>query len=139
MSPAAMTAGPLSEAQREALAAALRTHTARLRGEISAALRQSGEEEAIRLANHLEDTDDEAVADLETAIEIAALERDVKELREMEAATARLKRSDFGLCADCGEAIAFERLLATPAATRCVPCQARRERERGDDRTTPTL
>ena len=134
-----MTAGPLSPAQREELAGAIRAHIARLREEISTALRQSGDDEAVRLANHLEETDDDAVADLETAIEVAALEREVRELRAMEAAAARLKTPDFGVCADCGAAIPFARLQAAPAATRCVPCQARREHERGADHPSHTL
>ncbi|MDA0226302.1 MAG: TraR/DksA C4-type zinc finger protein, partial [Proteobacteria bacterium] len=121
----------LSPARRAALAKVIRARIRALRDEISAALRQSGDSEASRLANHLEETDDEAVADLETAIEVAALEREVRELRAMEAAAARVQTPDYGRCEDCSADIPFERLQVAAAATRCVPCQARREHARG--------
>ncbi|HEY5637982.1 MAG TPA: TraR/DksA family transcriptional regulator [Burkholderiales bacterium] len=129
----------LSTAQRAELAKAIRARTRTLRDEISAALRQSGDGEASRLANHLEDTDDEPVADLETAIEVAALEREVRELRALEVAATRVKTPDFGVCTDCGTGIPFKRLQAAPAATRCVPCQSRREHDRGTDQTRHSL
>ena len=74
--------------QREMLQAWLNFRSALLRREIAGALRRSGGEAAISLANHLEEIDDEAVADLESSIEIAEIERDVRELREVELARA---------------------------------------------------
>ena len=35
-----------------------------------------------------------------------------------------LAKGAFGVCEDCGQKIAAERLEALPEATRCVPCQA---------------
>jgi len=76
--------------------------------------------------------------DLETALEIAALEREGAELREMRAARARLHTPDYGVCADCGADIPYARLEITPAATRCVGCQSRSERTQGTG-VAPTL
>lgn len=114
--------------QRESLQRQLSDRAAALRDEIAAALKRSGSPEAIGLANHLDEIDDEAVADLETSIEVAALERDVRELREVDAALGRLHAPDYGVCTDCGADIPYSRLSAAPSATRCVACQARAER-----------
>ena len=114
--------------QREALQTQLRTRAAALRAEIAAALRRSGGEAAIGLANHLEEIDDEAVADLESGIEIAEIERDVRELREVERALKRLHEPEYGVCPDCGVDIPYSRLVANPCATRCIDCQRQIER-----------
>jgi DnaK suppressor protein len=42
------------------------------------------------------------------------------------AAEARLGGEDAGRCEVCGGAVGFERLLARPAATRCVTCASGR-------------
>jgi RNA polymerase-binding protein DksA len=114
--------------QRENLQRELASRATTLREEIAAALRASGEPRALSLANHLEEIDDAAVADLQSALDVAALERDVRELREVEAAAERLHTPDFGLCEDCGAEIPYARLDANPVATRCIACQGRRER-----------
>jgi len=117
--------------QRERLDAEIRARIDSLRGDIAQGLRQSGRPEAIGLANHLEETDDAPVADLESALEIAALEREGRELREMEAALERLHTPDYGVCADCGVDIPYARLEITPSATRCVSCQSHLEHAHG--------
>jgi RNA polymerase-binding protein DksA len=122
--------------QRETLQGLLDRRAAELREAIAAALRATGNEHAAGLANHLEETDDEPVADLESAIEIAALEREVHELRAIESAQRRLHEPDFGLCEDCAAEIPYARLSANPTATRCIGCQARRER---GSETSPRL
>lgn len=61
------------------------------------------------------------------AVRHAEQERDIEELQAIEAARARLQDGSFGLCVDCGVAIAPARLDAQPSAARCVECQARFE------------
>lgn len=61
------------------------------------------------------------------ALRDAEDERDRGELREVQAALARLGRGGFGLCTDCGEPIGAERLTAEPWASRCLRCQTRSE------------
>jgi RNA polymerase-binding protein DksA len=113
--------------QRESLQQWLRSRVAELRREIAEALRRSGGEAAIGLANHLEEMGDDAVADRESAIDVAEVERDVRELREVERALTLLHEPEYGVCADCGEDIPFSRLRANPVATRCTACQTRAE------------
>jgi RNA polymerase-binding transcription factor DksA len=70
----------------------------------------------------------DAREDLNAEPEMAALQRDIEELRDIEEALARLDKPAFGLCEDCGDDIAFLRLQATPAAKRCSTCQSKFER-----------
>jgi len=70
---------------------------------------------------------EDRMADLNAEPEVAALERDVVELREIEAAQRRVHEPDFGLCVECDADIPFARLEANPSAKRCVACQARAE------------
>lgn len=118
--------------QRESLARRLSERTSVLREEISSALRRSDSPGAAALANHFEEIDDEAVADLETSIEVAEIERDLRELRRAKQALLRLHSPEFGLCTDCGEEIPFARLAAEPSATRCMACQTLAERKHAD-------
>jgi DnaK suppressor protein len=108
--------------QRERLHKDLQDLATRLRSEIA---------EHRKLANHSQETDDDAVADLEGDLDIADLERDAKELEAVEAALKRIHEPGFGVCADCGEEVPFTRLAASPASMRCVSCQAKRERASG--------
>lgn len=81
-----------------------------------------------RAAALREEIGEDRMADLNAEPEVAALERDVVELRKVEAAQRRVHEPDFGLCADCGSDIPFARLQAKAWAKRCVACQARAER-----------
>jgi DnaK suppressor protein len=54
--------------------------------------------------------------------------RELHELDEIEAATARLETGSFGVCHACGAAIALSRLRAMPWARHCLGCQAYEER-----------
>ncbi|GAB2838621.1 TraR/DksA family transcriptional regulator [Microbacterium insulae] len=57
---------------------------------------------------------------------LAGLREDaVRELAEADAAIARRAGGDDGRCADCGRSIPLARLIARPAATRCVECAVR--------------
>ena len=115
--------------QREALKAALDARAELLRRAVSGALHGQTDDGTRALADHTEETDGDAIADLETFIDVAQLSRNAVELRNAERALVRWHTPQFGECADCGESIPFSRLQANPLATRCVSCQARRERE----------
>jgi RNA polymerase-binding transcription factor DksA len=58
----------------------------------------------------------------------AEVTRDLGELRELEAARARIADGSYGVCADCGADIPVARLRAQPAALRCIACQQRHEK-----------
>ena len=49
---------------------------------------------------------------------------------EIDRALADIDAGRYGVCSDCGDAIAEARLKVLPFATRCVACQARLEAER---------
>jgi DnaK suppressor protein len=128
MEPAMVTA--LSLEDLELLRNQLMTRRAKVGGEVQDRLHRHGlnEHEDAALPNRREDTDDEAAADTATRMDIAAVARDAEELGLLEQALARLDTGDYGLCVDCEEPIARERLFANPAALRCAECQQFAER-----------
>jgi len=52
-----------------------------------------------------------------------------RELKRIDAALARLAAGDYGICVDCGNAIAARRLEAIPWAERCITCEERAQAE----------
>jgi DnaK suppressor protein len=56
-----------------------------------------------------------------------ALSKDMRLLREIEAARKRLRDGVYGICLQCEEEIAPKRLLAIPWTAYCVSCKARLE------------
>lgn len=76
------------------------------------------------LSGEAPDSADEATADLLSDLANADTTRDLHEMRELEAALARMEQGSFGTCAHCARDIVYARLLAYPGATRCVGCQA---------------
>lgn len=121
----------LTTAQKQALEQALRALGARLRTEIGNGLKANGTEDTLGLANHNQEVDDAALAELETSLDLAAVQRDIQELRDTEAALRRLREGSYGTCSDCEAEIGFARLQANPAAARCIACQTQAERARG--------
>ena len=78
-----------------------------------------------------QDGDDAPQRDHERELDLAIGDRDTVALGEVSAALARLRQTatgGYGLCADCGTEIPFDRLKLEPWARRCVPCQSQRER-----------
>jgi phage/conjugal plasmid C-4 type zinc finger TraR family protein len=63
--------------------------------------------------------DDEIVA--------ALAEGRTRQLKEVAAALEDFNAGRYGICRECGEAIAKARLKVMPFATRCVPCQQKLE------------
>jgi DnaK suppressor protein len=53
----------------------------------------------------------------------------VERANRLAEALERLRRSGYGICEECGEAIAPARLQAMPEVTTCVRCQDRLERK----------
>ena len=117
----------IPEAQLQVLRHWLSQRATQLREEISLARRDTRERHAERLPEAL-DRKDEATDRIQAGMDHAEIERDIHELDHVAAAQARLEDGSYGECADCGEPIALERLLAQPAALRCAPCQAAQER-----------
>lgn len=57
----------------------------------------------------------------------AVMDRRVRELKQVKQALEEIDAGRYGICRDCGEAIAPARLKVMPFATRCVACQAEQE------------
>ena len=117
----------LTAAERGSLARQLEERRRVLRSELAAKLESQDNPALIGLRNRMEETDDWAVADLETALDVAEVSRDASELREVEAAILRTKDGTYGECVDCGIDIPYARLHANPSASRCIACQEKVE------------
>ena len=114
----------LSTQQRRTLRETMVRRAGELRREIGGALRHKLGGNGVGLANYYQAVDDEAVADLETDIEIAEIARDERELAALEGALARIDAEGYGYCADCGAEIDLERLNVQPQALRCLHCES---------------
>ena len=55
------------------------------------------------------------------------VDRRARQLEEVNRALEDVNAGRYGICRECGEAIAKARLKVMPFATRCVACQARLE------------
>lgn len=115
----------------------LRERHQQLREEVHQTLMESNDIHWQEAAGRIHDPGEESVADLITDLNIRQLDQHVQELYAVEAALARQRNGTYGICIDCGRHINIERLRAMPAATRCIDCQSRHEREYAQE--TPTL
>ncbi len=118
---------PITAAERATLRTALEARRKTLRSELAAKLNEQDNPALLGLRNRMEETDDWAVADLETALDVAEVSRDAGELREVEGALARMQDGTYGECQECGQPIPYGRLAAQPSAPRCIACQERLE------------
>jgi DnaK suppressor protein len=117
----------LTPDEREQLRAGLHARREQLHAQL--ALHEEGRTRADHARDLLErDYDDAPQRAMDREVDIALSELDRKELDEIDRALGRLGEDDFGVCADCGQAIPFARLRAEPYAMRCVGCESRRER-----------
>ncbi len=119
----------LSDQQRHAIRRSLEERFAQLREEIRQALLRYEDEQYLDLAGRVHDSEEQSVADLLVDLNLADIDRHVREMRELEAALLRIRQGTYGGCVDCNNPIAVERLEAYPTAKRCLPCQAVYERD----------
>lgn len=99
----------------------------RWRGELSLRLQGSLEEGA---AESLPDWVDSAALTTQAELSWADRDRAVQTLRQIDAALARIDAGTYGYCAETGEEIGLERLMAMPIALFSVETQRERERRR---------
>lgn len=119
----------LTDKQREALRHKLRVRHGVMREEIRTGLLASDNEAYRQLAGEVSDSGDESFASLLVDVRLAEIDRDLEELRDIEAAWERMRLGTYGVCIDCRAPIPYERLNAYPTAKRCEPCQRKHERE----------
>ncbi|MCC7548069.1 MAG: TraR/DksA C4-type zinc finger protein [Burkholderiales bacterium] len=117
-----------TEQQIEELRGHLERRRTQLVDEIRGELARSDEQRYIDLAGQVADAGDASVADLLVDIDHAMSVRDIRELREVEAALERIAQGEYGQCDSCGMEIGFARLKAYPTAARCIACQTKLER-----------
>lgn len=91
-------------------------------------LDKHGEQRYSDLVQGAGDEEDDATASVLVDLNVAEINRDVAELRAVQAAIARVRRGDYGTCQSCGQEISPKRLEALPYATLCIDCQTRAER-----------
>jgi RNA polymerase-binding protein DksA len=118
----------LTPEQLDELKAALTKRREALEAEAHADAEKSREDVFSETAGPVADSGDEAAADLIADVENAELSRDLQELREIDAALARMSQGRYGTCTDCRSDIDLERLRRKPAAVRCFDCQRVHER-----------
>jgi len=117
----------LNATDRDALARQLQ----RMKSQVLEELRESAPSMQSSSADDAHDVRshaDEAEAERQDDVRFAEIEVDRQRLSEIEQAQQRMAEGRYGICADCGEDIPRERLLAQPMAIRCAACQAAAER-----------
>ena len=120
----------LTKPEKEELTAALAARKARLVDEIRRALARTKNERYADLLAGGSDAGDESVADLLSDVAQAEVARDIAEVRDINAAQARIANGSYSVCIDCGAVIGYKRLQAYPTAKRCLHCQEQREKRR---------
>lgn len=120
----------LTPGQKSLLETALLAQRSRLQGELNL---QLGGTDRITHAREqlLQDTDGETAHEADREVDLARSDATLQALRDIDTALQRLQDPGFGQCADCGAAIAFDRLRLSPQVTRCISCQSAAEARGG--------
>lgn len=129
----------LSQPELTRLKTLLEERRRALLDDIHAALVKSGNENFIELAGRVHDVGEESVAEMLMELNLNSSRRETDELADVEAALARVRSGRYGACIDCSAEIHRDRLLAYPAAKRCINCQTQHEHRRGGRDATPSL
>ena len=116
----------------------LRDRADQLRGEVQQTLARSSEESPAQVAERARDMEDDSFAALIVDTNLAEVDRDLSELRLIDAALQRLSAGTYGNCVDCDQPIPMARLQAEPTAARCVQCQELYEKTHAST-LTPSL
>jgi RNA polymerase-binding transcription factor DksA len=95
--------------------------------EIGSVVARSRDEQRQEIIVRPSDLLDAALAEMTLAADYAVVRQDVQDVRDIIAARRRLAAGTYGVCVDCDEDIAYERLEAYPTAKRCIGCQQTRE------------
>jgi RNA polymerase-binding protein DksA len=112
----------------ESLRAAMRARQTELREEIRQTLIKGDSEHYLQIADSVRDLEDESFADLIVDVGLAEIDRDLEELRAIDAALLRVADGSYGACEVCDKPIDPKRLEITPHALRCIDCQTLFER-----------
>jgi DnaK suppressor protein len=75
------------------------------------------------------DSIDESMEEELFSTEMRLHDREKFLLNKINKQLVRLDKGDIDVCEDCGEQIAFKRLMARPVTTLCIDCKEQSERE----------
>jgi DnaK suppressor protein len=75
------------------------------------------------------DPEEQSVSDFVRDVDFALMQMKSETLAKIDDALSRLDNGTYGICEDCGEPIAENRLKAVPFAALCRDCQELREQE----------
>ena len=75
------------------------------------------------------DPTDRASAESDRSFELRIRDRERKLLNKIKEALERIDNGTYGVCDECGDDIAPERLEARPVTTYCIDCKTRQEQE----------
>jgi DnaK suppressor protein len=75
----------------------------------------------------LPDLNEQASAEADQHLSLVMKEREQRQLKEIDAALARLEDNNYGVCEECGGEIPYKRLKVRPMTTLCVPCKSQQE------------
>ncbi|MFQ5507716.1 MAG: RNA polymerase-binding protein DksA [Leptospirillia bacterium] len=79
------------------------------------------------------DMSDQATAEQDQSLKIRMRSREQKLLVKIEEALERIAAGTYGICEECEEDIAFERLKARPVTTLCIDCKTEQETQEAMD------
>jgi len=113
----------LTQQQAQELRSAIDQRRRVLLEELRQDVSRSREQQYGELAGPAPDPGDESVADLISDLDHAEVERELGELRQLDAARSRMDEGHYGECIRCGGEIGYARLRANPSAVRCIDCQ----------------
>lgn len=81
------------------------------------------------------DPADRATQESDRAFTLRLRDRELKLIKKIKEAIARIDDGEYGICSACGDDISIPRLKARPVTRLCINCKARQEAEesvRGD-------
>jgi len=128
MTTTTITLDELDRRQVDALRAALVERARELREAIRQTLLKGDSEHFLQIADDVRNLEDESFADLIVDVGLAEIDRDLEELRAIDAALLRIAGGTYGICSVCERPIEARRLEAAPHAERCLDCQTLHER-----------
>tara|TARA_B100000795_G_scaffold38750_1_gene25510 strand:+ start:897 stop:1439 length:543 start_codon:yes stop_codon:yes gene_type:complete len=75
------------------------------------------------------DVVDQASSYTDKAVEMKAINRQIKLISKIDQALMRVKNETFGFCAETAEPIGLKRLMARPVAELCIAAQEKHEKD----------
>ncbi len=120
----------LTQSKIDQLVTQLKREYQTLLSEVREELKNSGNQHRIDLLNgEPGDSGDESLATSLVNLNLTTLDRHIHAIRDIESTFKRIENDEYGVCIDCGDEIAFNRLQAYPTAKRCIVCQEKREKQ----------